>query len=155
MIIFHHDSRYRSFFFSKGLSTFFLFLYIFKSKCIHIFSYFSMKTCCWYKLEVTHWGTSNYKLLFNDMSTLVGYFVSSPREREKRDRRTSRGEEKEKLRRMRKTANDSAESEEKITYPLPHLLQVQQALTTTWPPTLIISTHNICFSWKNKKNIDL
>ena len=27
---------------------------------------------------------------FNDTSTLVGHFVSSPREREKRDRRTSR-----------------------------------------------------------------
>ena len=26
---------------------------------------------------------------FNDMSTLVGHFVSSPREREKRDRRDS------------------------------------------------------------------
>ena len=27
---------------------------------------------------------------FNDMSTVVGHFVSSPREREKRDRRDSR-----------------------------------------------------------------
>ena len=27
---------------------------------------------------------------FNDMSTLVGHFVSSPREREKSDRRDSR-----------------------------------------------------------------
>ena len=32
---------------------------------------------------------------FNDMSTLVGHFVSSPREREKRDRRDSRGDERE------------------------------------------------------------
>ena len=31
---------------------------------------------------------------FNDMSTLEGHFVSSPREREKRDRRESRGEER-------------------------------------------------------------
>ena len=31
-------------------------------------------------------------LVFNDMSTLVGHFVSSPREREKRD---SRGDERE------------------------------------------------------------
>ena len=29
---------------------------------------------------------------FNDVSTLVGHFVSSPREREKRDRRDSGGE---------------------------------------------------------------
>ena len=34
------------------------------------------------------------ELAFNDMSTLVGHFVSSPREREKRDRRDSRGDER-------------------------------------------------------------
>ena len=32
---------------------------------------------------------------FNDTSTLVGHFVSSPREREKRDRRDSRRDERE------------------------------------------------------------
>ena len=32
---------------------------------------------------------------FNDMSTLEGHFVSSPREREKRDRRDSRRDERE------------------------------------------------------------
>ena len=32
---------------------------------------------------------------FNDMSTLVGQFVSSPREKEKRDRRASRRDERE------------------------------------------------------------
>ena len=32
---------------------------------------------------------------FNDTSTLVGHFVLSPRERQKRDRRDSRGEERE------------------------------------------------------------
>ena len=32
---------------------------------------------------------------FNDTSTLEGHFVSSPREKEKRDRRDSRGDEKE------------------------------------------------------------
>ena len=32
---------------------------------------------------------------FNDKSTLVDHFVSSPREREKRDRRDSRGDERE------------------------------------------------------------
>ena len=31
---------------------------------------------------------------FNDTSTLVGHYVSSPREREKRDRRDSRGDKK-------------------------------------------------------------
>ena len=31
---------------------------------------------------------------FNDTSTLVGHFVSSPRERKKRDRRDSRGDER-------------------------------------------------------------
>ena len=32
---------------------------------------------------------------FNDTSTLVGHFVLFPREREKRDRRDSRGHERE------------------------------------------------------------
>ena len=32
---------------------------------------------------------------FNDMSSLVGHFVLSPREREKRDRRDSRGDERD------------------------------------------------------------
>ena len=35
------------------------------------------------------------ELAFNDTSTLAGYFVSSHREREKRDRRDSRGDERE------------------------------------------------------------
>ena len=30
---------------------------------------------------------------FNEMSTIVDHFVSSPREREKKDRRDSRGEQ--------------------------------------------------------------
>ena len=32
---------------------------------------------------------------FNDRSTLEGHFVSSPRDRQKRDRRESRGDERE------------------------------------------------------------
>ena len=36
---------------------------------------------------------------FNDMSTLVGHFVSSPREREKRERRDSGRDEREGQRR--------------------------------------------------------
>ena len=34
-------------------------------------------------------------LWFNDTSTLMGHFVLSPREREKRDRRDNRGDERE------------------------------------------------------------
>ena len=39
------------------------------------------------------------ELGFNDMLTLVGHFVTSPREREKRDRTDSRGDEREGQRR--------------------------------------------------------
>ena len=53
---------------------------------------------------------------FNDMSTLVGHFVSSPREREKRDRRDSRGDEREEQERKR-NRNDSKETEEIKTFP--------------------------------------
>ena len=53
---------------------------------------------------------------FNDTSALVGHFVSSPSEREKRDRRDSRGDEREgwgnKLNR-----NESEETEEIKTFP--------------------------------------
>ena len=38
---------------------------------------------------------------FNDMSTLLGHFVLYPREREKRDRRESRGDERERQGRKR------------------------------------------------------
>ena len=41
-------------------------------------------------------------LEFNDTSTLVGHFVSSPREWEKRDRRDSRGDERKGQGRKRK-----------------------------------------------------
>ena len=40
-------------------------------------------------------GANLIALGFNDTSTLVGHFVSSSREREKRDRRDSRGDERE------------------------------------------------------------
>ena len=69
---------------------------------------------------------------FNDMSTLVGNFVSSPREREKRDRRDCRGDEREGQGRKRKM-NESEETEIK-TFPLyPYLLQGQQALPNCQP----------------------
>ena len=57
---------------------------------------------------------------FNDMSTLVGHFVLSPREREKRDRRDSSGDEREGLGRKR-NRNENEETEEinKNISPLP------------------------------------
>ena len=48
---------------------------------------------------------------FNDTSTLVGHFVLSPREREKRDRRDSRGDETEGQGR-KWNRNESEETEE-------------------------------------------
>ena len=61
------------------------------------------------------------------MSTLVGHFMSSPREMEKRDRRDSRGDEREGQGRN-SNRNESEETEEIKTFPLyPDLLQGQQA----------------------------
>ena len=60
---------------------------------------------------------------FNDTSIFVGHFVSSPREREKRDRRDSRGDEREGQGRQR-NRNESEETEEIKTFLLyPNLLQ--------------------------------
>ena len=60
---------------------------------------------------------------FNDTSTLVGHFVSSPREREKRDRRDSRRDERKGQGRKR-NRSESEETEEIKTVPLyPYLLQ--------------------------------
>ena len=60
---------------------------------------------------------------FNDTSTLESHFVSSPREREKRDRRESRGDEREGQGRKR-NRNESEETEEIKTFPLyPYPLQ--------------------------------
>ena len=57
------------------------------------------------------------------MSTLVGHFVSSPREREKRDRRDSRRDEREGQGRNR-NRSESEETDRIKTFPLyPHLLQ--------------------------------
>ena len=52
------------------------------------------------------------ELGFNDMSTLVGHFVPSPREREKRDRRDSRGDER--MGQGRKRNRNESEETEKI-----------------------------------------
>ena len=60
---------------------------------------------------------------FNNTSTLLGHFVLSPREREKRDRRDSRRDEREGQGRKR-NRNESEETEEIKTFPLyPYLLQ--------------------------------
>ena len=67
---------------------------------------------------------------FNDTSTLVGHFVSSPREREKRERRDSRGDE----RGIGKKEMKESETEEVTTPSLyPYLLQGEQALPNCKP----------------------
>ena len=60
---------------------------------------------------------------FNDTSTLVGHFVSSPTEREERDRKDSSGDEREGQGRKR-NRNENEETEEIKAFPLyPYLLQ--------------------------------
>ena len=56
---------------------------------------------------------------FNDTSTLEGHFVSSPREREKRDRRESRGDEREGQGRKRNRNESEETGEIKNIPPLP------------------------------------
>ena len=59
---------------------------------------------------------------FNDMSALVGHFVSSTRKKEKRDTRDRRGDEREGQGRNR-NRNESEETEEIKTSPIyPYLL---------------------------------
>ena len=56
------------------------------------------------------------ELGFNDRSTLVGHFVLSPREREKRD---SRGDEREEQGRKRyRNESEETEKKQKKTFPL-------------------------------------
>ena len=55
---------------------------------------------------------------FNNPSTLVGHFVLSPREREKRDGRDSRSDERQGQGRKR-NRNESEETEEIKIFPLP------------------------------------
>ena len=65
-------------------------------------------------------------LEFNHKSTLVSHFVLSPREKEKRDRKDSRGDERD---RREMKMNDNEETEEIKTFPLySYLLQGKQAL---------------------------
>ena len=56
---------------------------------------------------------------FNDTSTLEGHFVSSPSEREKRDRRESRGDEREGQGRKRNRKESEETEEIKNIPPLP------------------------------------
>ena len=56
---------------------------------------------------------------FNDMSTLVGHFVLSPREREKRDRRGSRRDEREGQGRKRNRNESEENRRNKNISPLP------------------------------------
>ena len=75
------------------------------------------------KFCARHFGQFLIVLGFNDTSTLEGHFVSSPREREKRDRRESRGDEREGQGRKR-NRKESEETEEIKTFPLyPYPLQ--------------------------------
>ena len=72
-------------------------------------------------------------LRFNYTSTFVGHFVSSPREREKKNRRDSRRDERDEQGRKR-NRNESEETEEIKIFPLyPYLLQGQQALPNCKP----------------------
>ena len=77
------------------------------------------------RVVLTHlfFGPGNHKshigfgwlvvLGFNNTSTLVGHYVSSPKEREKRDRKDSRGDEREGQERKR-NRNESEETEMKV-----------------------------------------
>ena len=79
---------------------------------------------------------------FNDTSILVGHFMSSPKEREKRDRRDSRRDETEGQGRKR-NMNERAETEEiknhlptltcyKDNRPCPTVSQYQLDAPVTW-----------------------
>ena len=82
------------------------------------------------KVKLTYLLTMT-ELGFNDMSTLVGHFILSPRERKKRD---SRGDEREGQGRKKKKMNKSEETEEIKTFPsYPYQLQRQQALPNCKP----------------------
>ena len=60
---------------------------------------------------------------FNDTSILMGHFISSPREREKRDRRDSSGDERE-GQGVKRNIHESEETEEIKIFPLyPYQLQ--------------------------------
>ena len=103
------------------------------------------EACLYYKLTYEPKSSGELKLSisfswksvlgFNDTSTLVGHFVSSPREREKRDRRDSRRDEREGQGRKR-NMNESVETEE-IKNHLPTLTCYKDSRpcpTVSWTP---------------------
>ena len=64
----------------------------------------------------------------------MGHFVSSPREREKKDRRDSRGDERQGQGRKRNRNESEEETEEIKTFPqYSYLLQGKQALPNCKP----------------------
>ena len=70
---------------------------------------------------------------FNDKSTLVGHFVSSPREREKRDKEIAE-EMKERDREESKSESEEIEEIKTYMYSLyPYLLQGSQAVPKCKP----------------------
>ena len=76
-----------------------LFVYLFDLSLL-----VSSSSCCLGRAAVCDDGTpwTFLLIIFNDTKTLVGHYVSSPRERDKRDRRDSRGDEREGQGRKRK-----------------------------------------------------
>ena len=76
----------------------------------------------WLPSWISDWNDFSYfwtliVVGFNDMSTLVDHFVSSPREGEKRDRRFNRRDEREEQGRKR-NRNEREETEEIKTFPI-------------------------------------
>ena len=88
------------------------------------------------------------ELGFNDTSTLVGHFVSSPREREKIDRRDSRRDEREGQGRKR-NRNESEETEERkniTSLPLPATRiagLAQLSANISWTPRVTKDTWHL------------
>ena len=88
---------------------------------------------CRMLIAPTIWYDWLIVLGFNDTSVLVGHFVSSPREREKRDWGDSRRDEREGQERQR-NRNEIEETEEIKTSPVyPYLLQGYQVLSNCKP----------------------
>ena len=84
--------------------------------CIYPKTCFRMAWPMWEVSKPMYQSCFLIVLGFNDMSILEGHFVLSPREREKRDRRDSRGGEREGQGRKR-NRNLSKETEEINTFP--------------------------------------
>ena len=81
------------------------------------------------------------EFLFIDAPNLVGHFVSSRRERLKRNRSSCRGAELDKWRRMRNILNEITETEEMLTClpPITCCKYRRPLITTTSPPTSLLN----------------